>query len=180
MLRGVKLLLFHFVCCFIIHSGGELVQLVISCSMPSSLALSSVPSLSLLSPHNLQVKDYMEGSTVVWWSVSSTTSSLGVLQCPEFLGNSGARMIFTIDARHAVDIRRYSAIPDESEVLNRDASRFAFVAIFVCLNSCDFLHHTHFGLVFTVYSRLDASSCLVSDIGFCWFLRCVLCVVRGS
>ena len=65
----------------------------------------------------------MEGATVVWWSVSSTTSSLGVLQCPDFLGDAGARMMFTIDARHAVDIRRYSAIPDESEVSLRCVPR---------------------------------------------------------
>jgi hypothetical protein len=91
-------------------------------SLSLSTHLSSSPHLISLIPlyppilPAFQVKDYMEGATVVWWSVSSTTSSLGVLQCPEFLGDEGQRMMFTIEARHAVDIRRYSAIPDESEV----------------------------------------------------------------
>ena len=60
--------------------------------------------------------DYLKDTTVVWWAISSTTSSLDVLQSSAFLGDSGERMLFTISTRHAVDIRRYSALPNESEV----------------------------------------------------------------
>ena len=64
---------------------------------------------------NLAV-DYIKGTTVVWWAISSTTSSLGVLQSPLFLGEAGQRTMFNIDTRYAVDIHRYSAITSESEV----------------------------------------------------------------
>jgi hypothetical protein len=57
------------------------------------------------------------GDEKTWWSFSSTTSSINVLQNEMFLGKSGERTIFNIDATCVFDISKYSAIPSESELL---------------------------------------------------------------
>ncbi len=61
--------------------------------------------------------DYWKSRTLVWWGFSSTTVELEVLQNPQFLGTSGDRTLFVIEANTAVDISRYSAINSERERL---------------------------------------------------------------
>jgi len=56
------------------------------------------------------------GQWFSWWSFSSTTLELKVLETPLFLGKEGDRTLFCIDAL-GVDIAAFSAMPNEREVL---------------------------------------------------------------
>jgi len=56
------------------------------------------------------------GQNFSWWSFSSTTLELSVLETPLFLGTEGERTLFRIQAL-GVDIAAFSAMPNESEVL---------------------------------------------------------------
>jgi hypothetical protein len=51
-----------------------------------------------------------KGKMVVWWAVTSTASHVSVLENEQFLGKSGSRCLFTINAVSARDIQRYSAM----------------------------------------------------------------------
>ena len=53
-------------------------------------------------------QQFEKGKPVVWWSVTSTASHVSVLE--QFLGKSGDRCMFTINAISARDIQRYSAM----------------------------------------------------------------------
>ena len=58
---------------------------------------------------------FVKGEQAVWWSVTSTTSSMGTLQEEMFLGKSGKRTMFCIASKTFRDIRHYSAIGVEAE-----------------------------------------------------------------
>jgi GTPase SAR1 family protein len=53
----------------------------------------------------------------IWWAFTSTTTNLGVATHPIFLGNSGHRVLFQIRSSAARDVKDYSAIPTEDELL---------------------------------------------------------------
>ena len=61
--------------------------------------------------------DFSKGQQVVWWSITSTTRDIGVLQSAQFLGSKGARTMFTIRARSLVNIRDFSMCPEEELIL---------------------------------------------------------------
>ena len=58
---------------------------------------------------------FIKGEQAVWWSVTSTTSSMGTLQEEMFLGKTGKRTMFCIAAKTFRDVRHYSAIGLEAE-----------------------------------------------------------------
>ena len=60
---------------------------------------------------------YRTGEQVVWWAFTSTTTNIGVLENPMFLGKTGPRTIFQIATSKAVDVKDFSALPGESEYL---------------------------------------------------------------
>ena len=51
---------------------------------------------------------YAVGESITWWSFSSTTTNISVLEAPMFLGKDGDRTIFQIMTRHGVDIGAFS------------------------------------------------------------------------
>ena len=57
-----------------------------------------------------------KGKKIMLWSFTSASFSLEVLASPQFLGDSGPRTMHCINAR-AVDIREFSAMPQEDERL---------------------------------------------------------------
>jgi hypothetical protein len=61
------------------------------------------------------VSKFKKGEQVIWWSVTSTTTSMGTLQEELFLGKTGKRTMFCISTKSFRDIRHYSAIGIESE-----------------------------------------------------------------
>ena len=86
-------------------------------------------------------EDYVDGESLVWWAVTSTTSKLQVLSNPMFLGSSGRRTIFQVHTKYAVDVSQFSAIPGEHEyvlppavvlqitgILKRDASGLTIIS----------------------------------------------------
>ena len=60
--------------------------------------------------------DYTTDQEITWWSFSSMTSNIAVLSNPQFLGKDGERVMFQIECE-AYDISRYSAFPNEAELL---------------------------------------------------------------
>jgi hypothetical protein len=58
-------------------------------------------------------KNYKEGEELTWWSFSTCSSSLNVIQ--NFIGH--ASTLFLIDGENGKDISAYSNFPDEKEVL---------------------------------------------------------------
>lgn len=59
--------------------------------------------------------DYGQGNETIWWSFSSCTESMRVLD--NYVGNDGPRTIFNILCRAAIDIRAHSYFRTEEEFL---------------------------------------------------------------
>ncbi len=57
------------------------------------------------------------GQSKTWWSFTSSTADLDVLNSEQFLGKTGHRTLFAIEACFAVDITAYSAIETEKEFI---------------------------------------------------------------
>jgi hypothetical protein len=69
-------------------------------------------------------KGYNVGDTLVWWGFSSCTVSVGVLESNLFLGQMGARTMFTIQCETGRNIYNHSFYPSEDEILLLAASQF--------------------------------------------------------
>lgn len=65
----------------------------------------------------LHPDEYTHNETLIWWSLSSTTSNVAVLSNPIFLGQKGDRTIFQIMTTKAVSVSAFSAIQSEAELL---------------------------------------------------------------
>ncbi|CAF2516001.1 unnamed protein product [Rotaria sp. Silwood2] len=61
--------------------------------------------------------DFSPGSQVVWWSFSSCTTSLQVLESDLYLGAAGERTLFSIETINGKSIESYSAFDTEDEIL---------------------------------------------------------------
>ena len=60
---------------------------------------------------------YEVGKSFVWWGFSSTTIDMSVLMNPMFLGEKGARTLFSITAKSGRSVEKLSAIGTEKEIL---------------------------------------------------------------
>jgi hypothetical protein len=58
-----------------------------------------------------------QGKIIMWWSFSSSTTSIKVLENPVFFGHTGERTMFAITVRAGYDISRYSDHGAEEEVI---------------------------------------------------------------
>jgi len=61
--------------------------------------------------------EFATGNRFFWWSVTSCTDNLSLMESPQFLGKSGVRTMFQIDVLNCVQIERFSSIPFEAEVI---------------------------------------------------------------
>jgi hypothetical protein len=61
------------------------------------------------------IVNVLQGAVVTWWGVSSCTSERRVAE--GFMGNSGVRILFEIDAHRAGPIKQFSAFQGEEEYL---------------------------------------------------------------
>ncbi len=61
--------------------------------------------------------EFMRGASVIWWSFSSCTMSLSMLESDLYLGNTGERTLFSIEVFNGRNIRAHSAFDTEDEVL---------------------------------------------------------------
>ena len=57
------------------------------------------------------------GTTVTWWAFSSCTTTLPVLENNMYLGNTGARTLFSVEAINGRTIRAHSHFVTEDEIL---------------------------------------------------------------
>ena len=60
---------------------------------------------------------YPPDTLVKWWAFSSTTAELTVLRNNIYLGNSGNRTLFSVEAINGRTIRAHSHFDDENEIL---------------------------------------------------------------
>ena len=66
----------------------------------------------------LNLKDQFQvGKEVPWWSITSATDNISVLQSDQFLGRNGPRTIFDITARSSVSIKDFTSLPEEEIIL---------------------------------------------------------------
>lgn len=66
----------------------------------------------------LNVADkFRPGRKHIWWAVSSTSSTVAVLNSTQFCGMDGDRTIFSIEMQHGRDIAPFSAIESEEEIV---------------------------------------------------------------
>ena len=77
----------------------------------------------------LNSDQYALGREIVWYQISSCSTDLSVQT--DFLGDVGARVLFIIELRcgRARDISRYSAHPEEKEVVLPPNSRFIVTGV---------------------------------------------------
>ena len=61
--------------------------------------------------------EYSPGSEVTWWAFSSCTASLSVLESDLYLGNTGTRTLFSIEAINTRTVRSHSHFTAEDEIL---------------------------------------------------------------
>ena len=61
--------------------------------------------------------DHSPNTSITWWRFSSCTTELPVLKSNVYLGNSGDRTLFSVDAINARKIDAHSHFVEESEVL---------------------------------------------------------------
>ncbi|CAF1435057.1 unnamed protein product [Adineta steineri] len=61
--------------------------------------------------------DYQIGRHYTWWSFTSCTASIAVQQSTLFLGLTGPRTLFSIECSNGRDIKKYSAVQHEDEIL---------------------------------------------------------------
>ena len=71
---------------------------------------------------------FPKGKKFVWWSITSTTSSMETLNNDLFLGSTGERTLFAIETMSAVPIMDYAALGDEEAewLIPPGLSRFFF------------------------------------------------------
>ena len=67
-------------------------------------------------PRNISA-DFPSGTIVTWWSFSSCTTSMDVLNNSIYLGNTGPRTLFSIETINGRIIRNHSHYPRENEIL---------------------------------------------------------------
>lgn len=60
---------------------------------------------------------YPKGKQFAWWGVSSCSSSISVLQCPQYAGTSGNRTMFSIETPRGRLVRSHSYFKHEDEIL---------------------------------------------------------------
>lgn len=73
-------------------------------------------------------QQYKKDEIIWWWSWSSISKDMQQLQKNNFLGTEGVRTQFMVETTTGMDITRYSAYPDEAEILLCPGTRFRVIA----------------------------------------------------
>jgi hypothetical protein len=96
-------------------------------------------------------KSFKIGDTVTWWSVSSCSTSVGVIK--DFISASSQGTLFLIECVNAKNISDYACFPNEDELILMPGTQFEVVA-----NSLD--HHG--GLHVVHLKEIDEEETFVS------------------
>ena len=80
--------------------------------------LSCVPPLTVWRGVTIDVStQFAPGNMVIWWAFSSCTTSLPVLENNMYLGNTGERTLFSVEAINGRIVRAHSHFVTEDEIL---------------------------------------------------------------
>jgi len=97
-------------------------------------------------------KEYQEGQCYTWWNLSSCTETLTVMQTPQFLGTDGLRTLFSIDCLNGKEIKEYSYVRAENEILLPPATYFKVLGK---VNPAVDLHIIHVQQIPPPYELID-------------------------
>ncbi|CAF1263630.1 unnamed protein product [Adineta steineri] len=95
-----------------------------------SYALSCLPSIQQTVYRGVKLDLsylYSENKNIIWWSFSSCTMTINVLEREEFCGKTGLRTLFTIECLNAKNIRQHSYYEKENEVLLVAGTQFHII-----------------------------------------------------
>ncbi|CAF3974333.1 unnamed protein product [Rotaria sp. Silwood1] len=84
--------------------------------------------------------EYQEGQCYTWWNLSSCTDTLTVMQTTQFLGTSGLRTLFAIECENGKEIKDYSYVRNEKEILLPPATH---IEVLGKINPAPDLHIIH-------------------------------------
>lgn len=84
--------------------------------------------------------DYTGGQEIVWWSVSSCTESIDILQSDHFLGQDGPRTLFSIECYRGKLITPFSAYPAENEILLLPGTKLQVVSKMALARDLHIIH----------------------------------------
>ncbi len=99
-----------------------------------------------------QSNDYVPGTEVTWWSFTSCTTSLSVLETDVYLGKTGTRTLFSIEALNGRTIRNHSRFRTEDEILLLPGTRLVVLSR---LNPAPDLHIIHLRQIRPPYQLLE-------------------------
>ena len=77
-------------------------------------------------------KAYDVDTEFVWWAFTSSTGNISTLSKILFHGDEGDRIKFIITTRSAIDIRVYSAFPNEDERIIMPGTKFKVIGCLDC------------------------------------------------
>ncbi|CAF1095434.1 unnamed protein product [Didymodactylos carnosus] len=72
---------------------------------------------------------YEEGRNYTWWAFNSCTSSVTILESPQYLGKTGIRTLFTIETTSGKIIKAHSYYKTENEVLLLPGTYFCVIGL---------------------------------------------------
>ena len=72
---------------------------------------------------------FKKGDEPVWWSVTSTSTTMEVLTSEQFCGPDGPRTVFVVRTAHARDIAAFSAFASEEELILLPGAQLKVTAV---------------------------------------------------
>jgi hypothetical protein len=103
---------------------------------------------------------YPVGKQFVWWGFSSCTTTMGLLESPKFLGQTGMRTLFVIECFTGKNIHHHSYYPSEDEILLVAARHFEVMS---CLNPAPDLWMIHVKEIRPKFAHLKTDSSISSS-----------------
>ena len=93
-------------------------------------AFSRLPSQGCHVYRGVQIslsENYQKGNQFVWWTFSSCTIRIDILQSEQFLGRTVERTLFSIECLSGKDIHLYSYYGNEDEILLLPTRQFEVI-----------------------------------------------------
>ena len=95
---------------------------------------------------------YTRGKEFTWWAATSCTSSMSVLESPDYVGKSGPRTLFSIETQNARVIRGHSYFQQEDEIILAPGR---YLRVIDQLNPAPDLHIIHLREITPPYPMLS-------------------------
>ncbi|CAF1591613.1 unnamed protein product, partial [Didymodactylos carnosus] len=95
---------------------------------------------------------YPKDKEFAWWTFSSCTASMSVLEAPNYLGKTGTGTIFSIQTSSGKDIRAHSYFDSEDEILLPPG---IYLKVIDSVSQADGLHIIHLREIIPPFKMLD-------------------------